>query len=149
MPLILKDGVQELLIESRGPDVDVRDRVTILDSLKQARRTDVSYSWHDKTNPELWLADAACGAVAGFLTGTEPQWHAARLHQGRLTPKNASAPAPTLGSSNWTFQGWPSGAFEFHPDQLRGLHHCNPSPLGLYPSPMTRNNSHLGHLWQG
>jgi hypothetical protein len=75
VPLALNEGTLEFLIESRGPQVDIRDRVTMVEALKEHHRPEVVYSWHDKNNPQMWLADAACGAIAGYLTGIEPHWH--------------------------------------------------------------------------
>ncbi len=71
IPHLLDDGATELMIESRGTREDARDRATILDSLRDLGAPGaLGYSWHPKTEPLLWLADAVCGAVREYLLQT-------------------------------------------------------------------------------
>ena len=53
IPKALEDGATELMIESRGADLDVRDRVAVIGALSALERDDVHYSWHDKSRPEM------------------------------------------------------------------------------------------------
>ena len=75
LPLMLMEGATEILIESRGQSQDRNDRVLLLDELSSLGRKDVIYGWADKTTSALWLPDAVCGAVAEFLTGSDPRWY--------------------------------------------------------------------------
>jgi hypothetical protein len=75
LPLLLNDGAVDLLIESRGAPQDGLDRGTLLDGLAALDRKDVTYAWGNKTNSQLWLPDAVCGAVADYLTGQDRGWY--------------------------------------------------------------------------
>lgn len=83
LPLVLADGVAEIVIESRGAVQDGRDRVLLLDELGVLGRRDVTYSWAPKANSELWLADAICGSVSAFLTGEDISWYE-QLREARV-----------------------------------------------------------------
>ena len=49
LPQVLDDGASRLLIESRGPLEDRRDRGVILDTLNELQRPgDLRYEWRDK-----------------------------------------------------------------------------------------------------
>ncbi len=85
IPKLVEDGATSLLIESRGEREDVDDRVTLVGALKAHGAQQISYAWGDKQVPALWLADAACGAVAGYLTRSEPQWHGQLVTAGVVT----------------------------------------------------------------
>lgn len=72
IPHLLKDGVTELRIESRGSREDARDKATILDTLNNLCYTgSLTYGWYRKEEPLLWLADALCGATREFLLSTK------------------------------------------------------------------------------
>jgi hypothetical protein len=75
LPLVIEDGATELLIESRGEPPDTQDRITLMSILSTLERQEITYDWYDKGTPELWLPDAACGAVGAFLNRTEPWWY--------------------------------------------------------------------------
>ncbi len=78
------DGIDHLIIESRGERSDDLDRAVILDGSRQQ----FSYEWRTKSEPLLWFADALAGAAreiiadpsspglgslqaGGFFTGVE------------------------------------------------------------------------------
>jgi hypothetical protein len=44
-------------------------------ALSALERQEITYDWYGKDTPELWLPDAACGAIGAFLTRTEPWWY--------------------------------------------------------------------------
>ncbi|MGN6238183.1 MAG: hypothetical protein ACTHNI_00445 [Cellulosimicrobium cellulans] len=67
-------GCAHLVLESRGPADDRRDRV-MLDALR-ARQLSTSLRLDHTPGPGeplLWIADAVCGAVTADRTG-DPQW---------------------------------------------------------------------------
>ena len=70
LPLLLEEGVDELLIESRGEAlVDNRDKRVIIGTLQRLGNPTLSYDWRDKSDELLWLADAVCGSVREYLLG--------------------------------------------------------------------------------
>jgi hypothetical protein len=70
LPLLLEEGVDELLIESRGEAlVDNRDKRVIIGTLQRLGKPKLSYDWRDKSDELLWLADAVCGSVREYLLG--------------------------------------------------------------------------------
>lgn len=70
VPLIAAEGATELVIESRRPKDDERDRSTILD-VARALDLVLTYRWEAKEERLLWLADAVCGAVKEYLLGED------------------------------------------------------------------------------
>ena len=68
-----REGVSQLMLESRGSRADARDRGVILDVL---RTTDweLRYEWAAKSEPLLWIADALGGAVREHLMNTDQSW---------------------------------------------------------------------------
>jgi hypothetical protein len=73
--LVIEDGATELSIESRGEQPNTLDRITLMSTLSTLERQEITYHWCDKGTPELWLPDAACGAIGAFLNRTEPWWY--------------------------------------------------------------------------
>jgi hypothetical protein len=70
LPLLLNEGVDELLIESRGEAlVDNRDKRVIVGTLQSLGNPTLSYAWRDKSEELLWLADAVCGSIRDYLMG--------------------------------------------------------------------------------
>lgn len=70
--LVLKlaaDGIDSLIIESRGRIQDRRDREVILDCIREHHDIEISYGWRDKSEPSLWFADALAGAVREEVFG--------------------------------------------------------------------------------
>lgn len=73
---VLNEGCMSVLIESRTPRDDGRDRSVILDTLTgREDATDFAYDWRTKSEPLIWVADAVGGAVREHLVGTEPEWY--------------------------------------------------------------------------
>ena len=68
-------GCQKLILESRGPADDKRDRV-LLDTLRSKRQVDVLRLDHRRgpEEPLLWIPDALCGAVASARIGDRRWW---------------------------------------------------------------------------
>ena len=80
---VTNDGVDHLIIESQGPDLDGRDRHTILDlSRADSAGPAFTYEWRTKTEPLLWYPDALAGIAHQYLT--EGQSH----HYQRLQKAN-------------------------------------------------------------
>jgi len=74
VPVLLAEGIDDLIIESRGPIEDSRDRGTILGLLQEAEGTGAfQYRWETKAEPLLWVADAVCGAVGEAVTKTNEE----------------------------------------------------------------------------
>jgi hypothetical protein len=84
--MVIEDGATELLIESRGERADIADRITLISTLSDLGRQDVVYRWEDKSAAELWLVDAACGAIGAYLCGSEPWWFRQLQNAGVLVP---------------------------------------------------------------
>lgn len=72
VPVLLDDGVDDLIIESRTEAQDRRDRATMLDALRAVPHG-LRYRWEPKEEPLLWVADAVCGAVKQYLLGEDDQ----------------------------------------------------------------------------
>lgn len=85
IPKLVDDGVDHLVIESRGERDDGRDRGTILDFFREGPGPGVSfaYDWRSKKEPVLWLADAVGGAVHEHLTGRSDE-ALDRLRDGKV-----------------------------------------------------------------
>lgn len=67
-------GCSHLMLESRGPADDNRDR-TLLDTMRAKKQSDVLRLDHTPgpEEPLLWIPDALCGAITAFRTG-EKRW---------------------------------------------------------------------------
>jgi hypothetical protein len=62
--------VSELLVESRGPRNDARDRQVIATATADAEPTGLAYGHaRPEDEPLLWLADALAGAVSAHVRG--------------------------------------------------------------------------------
>ena len=83
VPKLLAEGATDLLIESRAADQDRRDQVTMLELLRELGHPGLTYRWGAKATHPLWLADAVCGAVTTYLTGTDTTWYQ-RLRRGSV-----------------------------------------------------------------
>lgn len=66
LPLIVADGAEELIIESRSAREDQRDRQSVIEALRGVESA-ISYRWDRKSEPLLWVADAVCGVVKEYL----------------------------------------------------------------------------------
>jgi hypothetical protein len=76
VPLLIHDGVDELLIESRGDQTtDDRDKPPISNALQALGHPPFYYGWHKKTEPLLWAADAICGAMREMLLSTSDAYY--------------------------------------------------------------------------
>jgi hypothetical protein len=76
LPRLLEEGVSDLVIESRTPIDDERDKRVILDVLKDMGKAgQLTYDWHTKTDRTLWLADAVCGAVREYLLDQDTTYY--------------------------------------------------------------------------
>ncbi len=85
LPLLLDDGVEDLLIERRTPDQDRRDRATLRWALNALGDPPFTYSWGSKEDPGLWLPDAVCGAVSMYLDRTDSTWFDQLVEVGVIT----------------------------------------------------------------
>ncbi len=86
VPLAVRDGAEELIIESRDKISDRRDRKVVLDLLRElAAPGAISYSHAPKTEPLLWPADAVCGAVRAFLIGDDTRYYEQLRHIGVIS----------------------------------------------------------------
>ncbi len=65
---LANEGVGHVVIESRGPREDGRDRSTILNCLRELPAPTFSYDWRTKAEPLLWYPDAMAGVVREHLT---------------------------------------------------------------------------------
>ena len=65
--MLVIDGVDELVIESRTANDDRRDQITILDTLHELHQPALRYEWRAKEERLLWIADGICGAVRQHL----------------------------------------------------------------------------------
>lgn len=84
IPLLITDGITELVIESRAAQ-DVDDRAVILDTLNELGHPGAfAYHWRSKTESFLWFADGVCGAVRGFLLGNDDQTYYDQLRQAAV-----------------------------------------------------------------
>jgi hypothetical protein len=76
LPILLEEGVSDLIIESRTAIDDDRDKRVILDVLKDLGKAgQLTYDWHTKNDPTLWLADAVCGAVREYLLSQDTTYY--------------------------------------------------------------------------
>lgn len=64
---LARDGVDHLIIESRRPRDDGRDRSVLLDTRRTSAAT-FTYDWRTKAEPLLWYADALAGVAREQLT---------------------------------------------------------------------------------
>lgn len=80
------DGVDELIIESRGTKGDESDRAVILDRLRELPSCEFLYRWSSKKEVLLWYADALAGASREAVAhgGGEP---IAGLQSSRIAPR--------------------------------------------------------------
>lgn len=65
--MLVIDGVDELVIESRTANDDRRDQTIILDTLHELDQPALRYEWRAKEERLLWIADGICGAVGQHL----------------------------------------------------------------------------------
>jgi len=69
------EGVEHLIIESGDDAGNERDRSAILDHFQDRGGVPFRYDWRSKTEPLLWIADAACGIAADHLLDRRPEYH--------------------------------------------------------------------------
>jgi len=62
------EGVEHVVIESRGQREDGRDRSVILDCFRGSTARTFNYDWRTKAEPLLWYADALAGIAREHLT---------------------------------------------------------------------------------
>jgi hypothetical protein len=67
LPLVVAEGAEELVIESRSDPEDQRDRGSVIEALRQTEGATITYRWEPKAERVLWVADAICGAVKEYL----------------------------------------------------------------------------------
>jgi hypothetical protein len=77
VPRLIEEGVDELLIESRGGGMsDDRDKRVILSTMERIGKPGAfAYDWHTKQEELLWPADAVCGAVREYLLSEDVQYY--------------------------------------------------------------------------
>ena len=75
---ISREGAGEVMIESRGPKLDIRDRRTVK-RFQLENDSHLAVKWAQKKEPLLWLADALAGATRENLLRP-----GASLDNGRL-----------------------------------------------------------------
>ena len=68
LPLIVADGADGLIIESRSDCEDQRDRQWVIEALRTTEGL-VRYWWDAKSEPLLWIADAVCGVAKEYVLG--------------------------------------------------------------------------------
>jgi hypothetical protein len=68
--LVIADGAEELIIESRSARDDARDRQTLIEVLHEVDAP-LRYRWEKKSEPLLWIADALCGVIKEYLLGQD------------------------------------------------------------------------------
>lgn len=78
-------GCSHLLLESRGPADDKRDR-ELLDMMRAKKRSEALRMSHEPgpAEPLLWLPDALCGAVSAARTGRD-RWLEMIMDRLRVT----------------------------------------------------------------
>ena len=75
LPVLIDDGVDHFIIESRATAQDGRDKQTILEALRRSETPSaITYEWRAKTEPLLWIADAIAGSVRDHLLGETEVW---------------------------------------------------------------------------
>lgn len=74
VPTLVREGVSELVIESRGPQ-DAKDRQALVE-LGHAGLcpADIQYSFDAKTEPLVWLPDAVAGLLSEAETRKADGW---------------------------------------------------------------------------
>jgi hypothetical protein len=76
IPRLISDGIDELMIESRGDLHDDRDRRVIVGTLQDLGEPRAfAYRWRTKAEELLWPADAVCGAVRDYLLGENDYYY--------------------------------------------------------------------------
>ena len=65
---LANEGVGHVVIESRGPREDGRDRATILNCFRELIVPTFSYDWRTKAESLLWYPDALAGVAREQLT---------------------------------------------------------------------------------
>jgi len=98
LPLLIHDGVEELLIEQRGELEDARDRRTVVGVLKDLDHRGLVYDWRDKGEPLIWPADAVCGAVREWVLRQNSSYYDTLVSAGVLSEPRYIAP-PELRKS--------------------------------------------------
>lgn len=68
VPLVVREGAEELIIESRTEREDGRDRRMLVGIVRELP-SPLRYRWETKEQRLLWVADAVCGAVKEHLLG--------------------------------------------------------------------------------
>ena len=75
LPVLIDDGVDHLIIESRARAQDGRDKQAILEVLRRTETPSaITYEWRGKAEPLLWIADAIAGSVRDHLLGDTDLW---------------------------------------------------------------------------
>jgi len=75
LPLLIGDGVDHLIIESRAKAQDGRDKQAILEILRSNKMPGaLTYEWRGNAEPLLWIADAIAGSVRDHLMGESDVW---------------------------------------------------------------------------
>jgi hypothetical protein len=74
IPVLINEGVDELIIEGRTQRQDQTDQATLVAALSGRPSGILTYSWGTKADRRLWLADALCGAASTYLDGSDPKW---------------------------------------------------------------------------
>ncbi|MDE0643576.1 MAG: hypothetical protein F4Z36_01325 [Acidimicrobiia bacterium] len=81
---LINDGIDHLIIESQGNDLDRRDRDTVMDAIKSKDPGPaLTYEWLTKTEPLLWYADALNGVAQEYLADGEMH-HFQRLQGAKI-----------------------------------------------------------------
>ncbi len=83
---VANDGIDHLIIESRGTKGDDRDRAVVLDRLRGLASCEFSYQWSPKKEPLLWYADALAGASRDAV-GNGACAPIAELQSDLITPR--------------------------------------------------------------
>lgn len=83
---VANDGIDHLIIESRGTKGDDRDRAVVLDRLRGLASCGFSYQWSPKKEPLLWYADALAGASRDAV-GNGACAPIAELQSDLITPR--------------------------------------------------------------
>jgi len=75
LPVLIGEGVDHLIIESRAVAQDGRDKQAILEILRRNKTPSaLTYEWRGKGEPLLWIADAIAGSVRDHLMGDTDVW---------------------------------------------------------------------------
>jgi hypothetical protein len=74
VPTLVREGVSELIIESRGA-LDAKDRQAFIEFGHAGLcPSDLTYSFDAKTEPLLWLPDAVAGLLSEAETRKADEW---------------------------------------------------------------------------